>query len=122
MQKNTSKTHQRQQILSAAGEIVTSFNFSSYMAQLEKPRKPLPSIHWKEFKMFWYSLQKIPLHVFFLKGSSANNTDVGKIENSQEKSTLQLIYSAYEKCEYEHISSWYIKSTLCKRFLNCKKL
>ena len=71
--------------------------------------------------MFWYSLQKIPLHVFFLKGSSANNTDVGKKENSQEKSTLQLISSAYEKCEYEHISSWYIKSTLCKRFLNCKK-
>ena len=34
----------------------------------------------------------------------------------REKSTLKLNSSAYEECEYGHLSRWYIKLTLFKRF------
>ena len=41
---------------------------------------------------------------------------------SQWKSTLKWDCSPCEKYEYGHLRSWYIKSTLYKRFLNWTKI
>ena len=40
----------------------------------------------------------------------------------KEKARLKWNSSANEKCEYEHLGSWYIKSTLYMRFINWKKI
>ena len=37
-------------------------------------------------------------------------------DTHREKSTLKLNSSAYEEYKYEHLSRWYIKLTLFKRF------
>ena len=41
---------------------------------------------------------------------------------SQGKSTIKWNPTAYKKYEYGHLRLWYIKLTLCKRFLNWNKI
>ena len=40
----------------------------------------------------------------------------------QGKSTVKWNPTAYKKYEYSHLGLWYVKLTLCKRFLNWKKI
>ena len=41
---------------------------------------------------------------------------------SQGKSTVKWNPAAYKKYEYGHLGLWYVKLTLCKRFLNWNKI
>ena len=43
-------------------------------------------------------------------------------DTSSKKRDLKQNWDAYEKFEYEHSGSWYIKLTLCKRFLYWKQI
>ena len=51
-----------------------------------------------------------------------NATHQISLKDSQRKNTLKQNSSAYEKYEYGHLGSWYIKSTLSKGFLNWNEI